>query len=174
MSICNEGRRMGVSDIKTEVYEEYKNLIFSYFYKTTLNRTLSEDLTQDTFLKAFRFFSGFRGEASIKTWLFKIARNTYLDHAAKDKTHSSSDLLEDMTDNTDHYKSLDEAILVRKILKVLSDEERSLIILKDASGLSYNEISRIIDITEGQVKIGLYRARKKFRDLYDKENGEGL
>jgi RNA polymerase sigma-70 factor (ECF subfamily) len=78
-----------------------------------------------------------------------------------------------VADDTDHYKSLDEAILVRKILKKLSDEERSLVILKDASGFSYNEISRIMDLTEGQVKIGLYRARKKFRELYDKENWEG-
>jgi RNA polymerase sigma-70 factor (ECF subfamily) len=163
-----------VSDIKTSIYEEYKNLIFNYFYKTTLNSALSEDLTQDTFLKAFRFFSDFRGESSIKTWLFKIARNTYLDHVSKDSRMSSYDFSEDVADDTDHYKSLDETILVRKILKILSDEERSLIILRDISGFSYSEISKIMELTEGQVKIGLYRARKKFRELYDKENREGL
>lgn len=158
-----------MSDVRTEIYNTYKKDIFSYFYKAILNYHNAEDLTEDTFLRAFKFFSSFRGESSVKTWLFKIARNVLNDYLLK-----NSSKIEEIDENTHEdisnaYNKLEDKLLIKKVMYKLLEEERTLIILRDVNGLSYLEITKIMSFTEGQVKIGIHRARKKFKELYLKE-----
>jgi RNA polymerase sigma-70 factor, ECF subfamily len=160
-----------VSDIKTDIYNQYKAMIYSYFLRSTLNSHISEELTQDTFLKAFSYFASFRGESSIKTWLFKIARNTYINYSKK---NVSTDCLDDyeVVSTRDDYSRSDDRYTIRKILHRLSEEERTLIVLRDINNLSYCEIARVMEFTEAKVKISLHRARKKFRECYELETKE--
>ena len=165
-----------MSDPLEKIYLNYKIEIFNYLYRSTLNKQLAEDLTQDTFLKAFKGFNQFRGNSSIKTWLFKIARNTYLNYIEKksNKIEKSFDPIEfDIIDDTDNFSNLDERLLIRKILYQLPEKARTLIVLRDMNDLSYKEIADIIDETEGQLKIGIFRARQKFKELYLIESKEG-
>lgn len=151
-----------MANIYEEIYNSYKKNIYNYFYRSTFNSHTAEELTQDTFLKAFKYFSSFRGESSVQTWLFKIAHNTYLNHLKKSgglKEESIEDF--DAKSNTDAFSISDERTILRKILKMLSETERTLIILRDMNDLTYSEISSIMGLNEGQVKIGLHRARKK-------------
>lgn len=67
-----------MADPREEMYETYKKPIYNYLYRCTYHSHIAEELTQETFLKAFKSLLWFRGDASIKTWLFRIARNTYL------------------------------------------------------------------------------------------------
>lgn len=158
-----------MSDVREEIYYAYKKDIFSYFYKATLNYHNAEDLTEDTFLRAFKFFSSFRGESSVKTWIFKIARNVLNDYLSK-SSYKSEDIDENtLEDTSDDYLALEEKLLIKKVMDRLFEEERTLIILRDVNGFSYLEISKIMSYTEGQVKIGIHRARKKFKELYLKE-----
>lgn len=78
----------GMSDPRIELYETYKNAIFLYLYRSTLNEHVAEDLTQDTFLKAFQSLSSFRGESSLKTWLFKIARKHIYQFQQEETKHN--------------------------------------------------------------------------------------
>lgn len=66
-----------------EMYQAYKDPVFRYLLNMCHSRTIAEELTHDTFIKAFKGFGRFRGESSLKTWLFKIARNTYLNEVNK-------------------------------------------------------------------------------------------
>lgn len=158
-----------MSDVRAEIYYTYKKDIFSYFYKATLNYHNAEDLTEDTFLRAFKFFSSFRGESSVKTWLFKIARNVLNDYLSK-SSYKNEDIDENtLEDISNDYTTLEEKLLIKKVMDRLFEEERTLIILRDVNGFSYIEISKIMSCTEGQVKIGIHRARKKFKELYLKE-----
>jgi RNA polymerase sigma-70 factor (ECF subfamily) len=150
-----------MANITEDIYNNYKKPIFNYFYRSTLSSHTAEELTQDTFLRAFRYFSSFRGESSIKTWLFKIAHNTcanYFKKCSSIKEENIDDF--DTTDSVDAFSKSNERIMVRKILQKLSEEERTLIILRDLNDLTYSEIASVMDFTEGQVKIGLHRARK--------------
>lgn len=158
-----------MSDVREEIYNTYKKDIFSYFYKATLNFHNAEDLTEDTFLRAFKFFSSFRGESSVKTWLFKIARNVLNDYLTKNCKKAEEIDENTLEDTSDDYGTLEKKILIKKVMDRLSEEERSLITLRDVNGLSYVEISKIMNYTEGQVKIGIHRARKRFKELYLKE-----
>lgn len=154
-----------------EIYQMYKPLIYNYLYRSTLNHHTAEELTQETFLKVFRFLHQFRKEASLKTWLFTIARNTYLDYLKKTKQGTIS--LESkgiqLMDPYDAIAAMDEKMVIRRILLKLSEKERTLIILRDQYAFTYREIAEIMGSTEGQVKVGLHRARKKFKTLYLEE-----
>jgi RNA polymerase sigma-70 factor, ECF subfamily len=155
-----------LSDVREEIYFTYKKAICSYFYKATLDYHASEELTADTFLRAFKYFSSFRGESSVKTWLFKIARNVLNTHIAKNKSSTGEIIDDTLADSENAYASLEKKLAIKKVMNRLSEDERTLIILRDVNGLSYLEISNIMNYTEGQVKIGLHRARKKFKEIY--------
>lgn len=156
-------------DPRLELYETYKNTIFLYLYRSTLDRHIAEDLTQDTFLKAFQSLPSFRGDASLKTWLFKIARNTYINFSQKkqNKMEIQTESIEHLLcQQHDYFKSADEQALIKLTLLQLPENYRTYIILRDVNELSYDEVSQITNETIGQVKVGLYRARKKFREVY--------
>lgn len=158
-----------MSDPRIELYETYKNAIFLYLYRSTLNRHIAEDLTQDTFLKAFQALSSFRGDSSLKTWLFKIARNTYINFIKKKQNimEYQSDLIDEQrSEQPDPYKRSDDQYEIELTLLKLPENYRTYIILRDVNGLSYEEVTAITNESIGQVKVGLYRARKKFREIY--------
>ena len=160
-----------MSDPRIELYETYKNAIFLYLYRSTLNRHVAEDLTQDTFLKAFQSLSSFRGESSIKTWLFKIARNTYINFSKRKQNSmefQSDEIDKQFAQQQDLYKNSDDQHEIELTLLMLPENYRTYIILRDVNELTYEEVAVITNETIGQVKVGLYRARKKFREIYTK------
>ncbi|WP_144476003.1 RNA polymerase sigma factor [Cytobacillus oceanisediminis] len=165
-----------MSDPRIELYETYKKAIFLYLYRSTMNQHIAEDLTQDTFLKAFHSLSSYRGESSLKTWLFKIARNTYINFSKKkqNKIEFQSDLIDEQwAEQPDQYKRSDDQNQIELTLLQLPENYRTYIILRDANGLSYEEVAFVTNETIGQVKVGLYRARKKFKEIYrNLEEGE--
>ena len=163
-----------MADPFSELYETYKKDIYSYLLKNTRNPHTAEELTHDTFTKAFKSLSKFRGDCTLKSWLFTIARNTYLSYYKKNSTrfeYSNDFIDEQWTGKNDDYTSLEEQDSISAILSQLSEKERTFLLLRDQQGMSYREIAKITDETEGVVKVGIYRARKKFREKYDKEFG---
>ncbi|MFE7065190.1 RNA polymerase sigma factor [Sutcliffiella sp. NPDC057660] len=164
-----------MSDPRIEIYENHKQAIYSYLYRSTLNRHIAEDLTQETFFRAFKSLSTYRGEASMKTWLFKIARNTYINFSVKKQTQLEvhfETLEERLSVQQNPYKHAEDKLLIQMILVKLPENYRSYILLRDENGLTYGEIADITNKSIAQVKVGIYRARKKFREIYKKEVGE--
>ncbi|WP_409250752.1 RNA polymerase sigma factor [Bacillus sp. SCS-153A] len=158
----------------SELYETYKNGIYSYLLRNTGNPHIAEELTHDTFTKAFKSLKNFRGESTLKTWLFTIARNTYLSYCKKSSTkfEISHDLIgEQWQDETDEYKAVEEQVSISAILTSLSEKDRTYLLLRDQQGMSYGEIASITGETEGSVKVGIYRARKRFKEKYQREFG---
>ncbi|WP_174731732.1 RNA polymerase sigma factor [Mesobacillus harenae] len=153
-----------MADPLEEMYETYKKPIYNYLYFLCSNPHHAEELTHDTFLKAFKSFSTFRGESSIKSWLYRIARNTYLNSAKK----MSSQMELSGLDETDYFSSpidSDKKLIIKSVFKQLTEKETNLILLRE-HGFSYLEIAGILGLTEGKVKVGLHRAKKKFKMLY--------
>jgi RNA polymerase sigma-70 factor (ECF subfamily) len=80
---------------------------------------------------------------------------------------------EELAVQPDPYKQIDDQLFIQYTLVRLPEKDRTYITLRDGNGFTYEEISLITNQTIGQVKVGLYRARKKFRKLYQQEGGEG-
>ncbi|MCP8617275.1 RNA polymerase sigma factor [Salirhabdus salicampi] len=165
-----------MADPLEQLYTYHKHSIYRYFLRLTSNTHLAEDLTQETFFKAFKGMNHFRGDSSLKTWLFKIAHNTYVNDVRKKARQMEEQvdlMLKDLSDKQNDYKAIDEQMMIQQILTTMNEKERTFLLLRDFQQFTYGEIAKILKLTEGQVKVGIYRARKSFTTLYRRQEGEG-
>lgn len=156
-----------------KIYEEYKHDVFIYLVSLTKDASLSEDLVSETFLSAIKSLHRFKGESSIKTWLFSIARNKWYEHLRKEKSTISLDNLacHYIIGESDMEKNAIRKDISSKILYLLDNEQSRTkdIILMRIEGYSYFEISQKYGISEGSARVIDYRAKKKIKDILTKE-----
>ncbi len=164
--------------------------IYAGAYRLTQDPTSAEDLTQETFLKAYAAFHQFEPGTNIKAWLFRIMQNTFISQYRKDSKapyQTSVDELEEWelsaleaTSQTvlpsaemQALRSMPDTVIV-EALKQLPEEFRTPVYLADAEGFSYAEIAEILDIPMGTVMSRIHRARVRLRGLlteYAREQG---
>jgi RNA polymerase sigma-70 factor, ECF subfamily len=134
----------------------------------------AEDLTQDTFLRAFHRLERYRGEAPFRSWLLRIAHNTavtYVTQAGRAATHPLDTAGEEVAMSVeagspaDQLERRERRERLDKKLKGLGRTHRTVLVLRDIEGLSYDEIARITDAQVGSVKARLHRARSEFIDV---------
>ena len=159
-----------------ELFERYSPAVFGYLHRMSDDRHLAEDLTSETFYRAMRALDGFRGDASIKTWLLRIARNLYLNRKRRDDRSQSLDDLEDRGMNAE-ARELDperrlireeEGEAIRRALRSLPEDDRSILLLSAEDELSCREIAEVLDISLTAVKTRLFRARRRLAGLLEK------
>ena len=161
----------------------YKERIYNFIYRFVYDVDLAQDLTQDTFLKLFTHKNSYKEIAKFSTWLYTIAQNlakTELRKKARRKTYAVSDLSREdrefaisSNDNVVNDKESsvrDFDIIMMECLHELSEEFQIMIILRDFQELSYDVISRIMEIPVGTVKSRINRGRIKLVGLL-KERG---
>jgi RNA polymerase sigma-70 factor (ECF subfamily) len=133
--------------------------------------TDAQDIVQEAFLRALRFFGGFRGGDS-RAWLLKIVRNTSYSWVRKNRPAQLADEFDETkhsdetaTDNAEtKLLSRAESERVRKALEALPLTFREVLVLREIEGLSYKEISEVTGVAMGTVMSSLSRARQKLRD----------
>ena len=163
-----------------ELVGRYQSPVRRFFLHQTLgNSLLSDDLAQDTFLKAYTALDTFRGTAAFRTWLMRIAYNVFYDHVRKQRGTEERELIEgsrqpahDATLAT-HHTSLaanDLSIDLYSALALLKAEERSCITLQLIDGYDIASIARIMQLKEGTVKSHLSRGKEKMAN-YLRNNG---
>jgi len=162
---------------KDRQYEkEFMHLLsplYNFAYRLTLDEDDANDLVQDTFLKAYRFFDSYEQGTNAKAWLFRILKNSFInDYRKKSKEpnkvdyqeveayYNSEDVNEPITSDlrVDSVRDLigDE---VASALNSLDVDFRTIIVLCDIEGFSYEEMAKILDIPIGTVRSRLHRAR---------------
>lgn len=156
-----------------KIYEEYKQDVFSYLVSLTHDTSLSEDLVSETFLGAIKSLHKFKGESTIKTWLFSIARNKWYEYLRKEKPTIS---LDDLSYNYLLSESNLDAFIIKKelsnkILNLLESEPPRTkdIILMRIEGYSYFEIGIKHNISENSARVIDYRTKKKIKNILTKE-----
>lgn len=156
-----------------KIYEEYKKDVFVYLMSLTNDTCLSEDLVSETFFSAIKSINRFKGESSIKTWLFSISRNKWYEHLRREKLTISLDNLtyHYIVSELDLEQKLIQKDISNKILCLLDKEsERTKsIVLMRIEGYSYLEIAQKHEISEGSARVIDYRAKKKIKDTLIKE-----
>ena len=156
-----------------DLYQRYRRPIQHYLYQLCGSVEQAEELTQETFIRAHTGLLTFRGDCSVATWLFRIARNLYL----KSLRHPSppridTDELLAIPDHAAHgdpvqrYAAREQRDLIALTLGQLPEKQRSILLLRDAEGLAYDEIARVLEISLSAVKVNLFRARAAFRAAY--------
>ncbi len=161
----------------------YQKLIYNLAFRMVSDREIAADITQDTFISAFKAIKSFRG-GSFKAWILRIASNLSQDHYRYKKrrpTESLDLIIEDIGEQkefADNSISPEDSALrserinfIHKCLQKLSPEQRLTLILCDIDGLSYEEIAEITKSSIGTVKSRLNRARQNMR-LFFNQNME--
>ena len=155
-------------------FSEYLDALYSYAFVLSRNRTEAEDLVQETCLRALRAMERLRPDSNVKSWLFKILRNIWLNQARQSlKTTEELDVdgdgaksaVDTAKDPYAAYVSNIEREQVRNAIERLPLEFREIILLREYEELSYEEITILLDCPAGTVMSRLARARSKLRDL---------
>lgn len=159
-----------------KLYELHKEAIMRYFLRMTGNWEEARELTQEAFYQACLSLYRFRQEASLKTWLFSIARNVYLKYLrekAKHQTIAWDENLSSIEQNSmDSNSPADILILqeerkrIQEALDQLSETARTIIVLKEYEQLSYEEIAGIFGQTVNWSRVTFFRAKKQLGQLY--------
>ncbi len=154
------------------LYERYRIPVYSYFYKLTCgDREACEDLVHTVFYRAIRYKHSFTGEGSFAKWLFRIARNAGLDHNKKNKNsiineNNAIKAMENISYAPD-YEMKENLVILDQAMKRLEHEDRELILLGKIECLKYKEIADILGTTEGNIRIRMFRALKKLKDIFE-------
>ena len=149
---------------------KYQSSVRRFFLNQTIgDRQLSDDLAQDTFIKAYTHIGQFRISSSFSTWLYRIAYNVFLDYVRRNRPSDDINTVSVAYHNaekTDTSLRLD----IYDALALLGEKERVSVTLQLIDGYSIKEIARITGMTEGTVKSHLFRGKKRLAK-YLKQNG---
>jgi RNA polymerase sigma-70 factor (ECF subfamily) len=131
-----------------------------------------EEVVQDTFVRAFASLDGFRGESSLRTWLFTIARRLVLDRRRAAKRRGEQVQVQE-SDAATEYDSLDGVVAdetqrrLRAALQKLSPTQREVFVLRVSEGMSYAEIADTVGTTEGAARVHYHNAMRTIKELLD-------
>lgn len=162
-----------VGDTRAIAYfvEKYSGYVYTVCKNILKHNTESEEACQDTFIKAISKMGDFKDGGSFKAWLFTIAYRTSIDYKRKFKYHQDETSLINFTDE----KHADEKIMqkemsqnIEKLMGHLSEEDGNLVRLFYLNEMSIKEIVEVTGLSESNIKIKLFRARKELASHIDK------
>jgi len=159
-----------------EILLKYQDKVYNLCRHMLGNSHDAEDAAQDVFLKAYQNLNRFKPEASLLTWLYRIAINTCIDYRRKPffeslfKNSKEGDVFvvdhpSDSPSPEKLYESKKISNAIQLALGRLSEKLRTVIVLKEVEGLSYEEISEVLDVSIGTVKSRISRAREELKEL---------
>ena len=164
-----------------EIVLRYKSKVYNYIFRMVHHALDAEDLTQETFLRAYLSIRSFQSRASLNTWLFRIATNLCIDYSRKNKkpqAMTSSLSMESEDDESEAQRDIPDVafdpqrlllnkelgLMLNRALSELPEKLRTVVLLYDIEGLPYDEISAIVGCPLGTVKSRLFNARSALRD----------
>lgn len=172
--------RKGDATAYRGLVEKYQGRIYNVLYGMVRNPEDAKDLTQETFVKAYRSLHTFREDSRFYTWIYRIAMNLGIDFVRRRQRSPVSGLDEGIAGRdadgqilAAHHEDGPRRLLERKRLygaimdavQELPEQQRQVLLLREVEGLSYKEIADVLDIAEGTVMSRLFYARKKLQSV---------
>ncbi|MFL5735602.1 MAG: RNA polymerase sigma factor [Chloroflexia bacterium] len=166
-----ERARNGDAEAFVLIYEHFSAQIHRYVFRLVGNQELADDITQETFLKAFQGIGKIADDSNVSAWLYRIASNACFDVLRRRKLITWMPMLEE-SDKSDEFTSEDftprviESDIVRRTLMKMPPALAVCLVLRSVEGFSCEEIAEILKIPKGTVFSRLARARESFIQLY--------
>lgn len=156
----------GDTDFFRHIVEKYKDQVYNLSLSIMKNEAEAEEVAQESFIKAYKGLKGYRLESKMSTWLYKITYNTAITAYRKKKKDVLTHIEEAGTEISDQEASHpvneeDQKKYIEQAINLLDRDESFLINLYYFEEKDINEISKIMDIGQSNVKVKLYRTRKK-------------
>lgn len=158
-----------------EIYEEYSKTIYKYLLTLTNNVEIAEELLQETFYSAVKNINKFRGDSNIKNWLYKIAKNKYIDYYKKNKKIkeikidecNENLLLDDSFE--DKFENKEKLLNICKKIHRLDEKTKEVVYLRIGTNFNFREIGNIIGQSEDYARTIFYRAKIKLKEELNDE-----
>jgi RNA polymerase sigma-70 factor, ECF subfamily len=155
-----------------QLYTKYKKQIYKYFFYLSGDKFIAEELTQETFLKAFQSIHSFKGRSKVSTWLFQIAKYTFYNYLRKKK---KSEQVTDIStfENEISNKETPEEIYFKKeksinlltAIKKLKQPQQEIVILRLYNELGFKEIGEIFNQSDRWARVNFYRAKNRLASI---------
>lgn len=159
---------------------EHQKLIYNVALKLTGNPDDALDISQDTFIKAYRSLGSFRGDSRLSAWLYRLCYNASMDHIRRNRNSNVISLTSDDDSDTqidvpdpsplpsEVAEKRETIAAVRSAVMALPDAQRQIIVMREFSGMSYTAIAEALGVEEGTVKSRLSRARLALAEILKK------
>ena len=157
----------------------HEKKMYAVCLRMCANQEDAQDCLQEAMLRIYRSISGFKGQSSFSTWIYRVAMNTCLDELRKKKNKQAASLdslLDTGWSPSDDYDTPEHHAIegerkkaIRTVISELPDDMRSAIVLRDIEGFSYEEISEMLGINVGTIKSRISRGREKLREKIRKK-----
>ena len=152
-----------------ELYNKHCRELYLYIYSLCKNREVTEDLVQETFLKAMLSLSESHG--NVRAWLYTVARNLYLNFAKKEKAKADIDQIKETPSDSppviEHIIENERRKLCFEALQSLEGAKREVLIMQYFGGLSQKEIATVLHLTPENVRVLSYRGKKELRKFME-------
>lgn len=158
-----------------ELLLAYEKKVYNIAYRLMGSEADAADMAQEALIKIYRSVKGFKGEASFSSWVYRLTVNTCLDGLRKRKrapisleyAMESGMPMEDIAGDAPeaHALSVERREDIQKAIQMLSDEHRAVVVMRDITGLSYEEIAESIHVSIGTVKSRISRGRQRLKEL---------
>lgn len=153
----------------------YEKKVYNVAYRYMGNEADAYDMAQEALIKVYRRVSDFKGDSSFSSWVYRVTVNTCLDGLRKRKKNvislenaveSGASIADEGSETPeDHALSVEKKEDIQKAINTLSPDHKSVIILRDINGLTYEEISNCLSISVGTVKSRINRGRQKLKEI---------
>jgi RNA polymerase sigma factor (sigma-70 family) len=155
------------------LFERHHRKLYGFLYHMLGNAAVSEDLVQNVFYRMLKYRHTYTGEGEFRAWMYHLARNVLADHAKKNRhatRHTDvADFAERLSSGTHADEGLQkeqEAATLHRALARLSPEYREVLVLSRFQEMKYEEIARVLNTTEGAVKVRVHRAMNELKTTY--------
>lgn len=149
------------------LFDRYHVRLYNFFNKMIKDKTISEDLTQEVFMKVLKSRHTYKN-GNFTSWIFTIARNSFTNHYQKNKrerVHLLNDDIYNQTETTNN-KTEDNINHLKNALLQLSKNDRELIVMHRFQEIKYEQIAEITGASVGSIKVKMHRAIKRLKTIY--------
>jgi RNA polymerase sigma-70 factor (ECF subfamily) len=150
-----------------DVFRSHQREVFAYFLRMVGDANDAEELTQETFVRACGAALRFRGDSSVRTWLFGIGRRVLLEASRAGLFDRSTPVDETHAPSTNDPPA-DERLYQERVLSELRPSDREAIVMVDVLGFEPIEVATLFGISPEAFRVRLHRARARFREVYDR------
>jgi RNA polymerase sigma factor (sigma-70 family) len=159
--------RDGAGETLGVLFDRYHAPLYNFYTKLTGDRTLSEDLVQEVFLRILRHRKTFRQGTPFRAWIYQIARNARVDHFRKSRPHVPFEPeMAPAVAPGDPAQQQQESELLHRALMELPEEKRELLVLCRFQELPYEEVARLVGCGVATVKVRIHRALMELREVF--------
>jgi len=164
-----------------QLFKRHQRALYGFLYHMTRHRESSEDMVQNVFYRILKYRHTFSGNGEFTSWMYYLALNVLKDNYKKNKQISKqsdissySEKIGDSNLTDERFQKEQEVNLLYDAMKNLSIADREILVLSQFQKLKYQEIARIINTSEGAVKVRVHRAFKQLKTLYLKTVTYGM